>query len=76
MRRSLHRESTRQFLDDFVPDKANVSAVVIARKRDLREGRGKRLSGLLTGLLKVVGRAEMNLWTENQRTGSGRSAPN
>lgn len=76
MRRSLHRESTRQFLDDFVPDKANVSAVVIARKRDLREGRGKRLSGLLTGLLKVVGRAEVNLWKENQRTGSGRSAPN
>ena len=75
MRRSLHRESTRQFLDDFVPDKANVSAVVIARKRDLREGRGKRLSGLLTGLLKVVGRAEVNLWKENQRTGSGRSAP-
>ena len=75
MRRSLHRESTRQFLDDFVPDKANVSAVVIARKRDLREGRGKSLSGLLTGLLKVVGRAEVNLWKENQRTGSGRSAP-
>lgn len=43
MRRSLHRESTRQFLDDFVPDKANVSAVVIARKRDLREGRGEEV---------------------------------
>jgi len=76
VRRSLHREATRQFLDDFVPDKANVSALVIARKRDLRWGWGKGLSGLLTGLLKVVGRAEMNLWKENQRTGSGRSAPN